>query len=163
MSSAVGCELTSDPARDQALITAADTPEEALALLPGNPARDTEVIAAWLLRDVDSQTMPLCAGVRVLRVGGDNACRYRALQDAIDNTPWPAVIRIARNAEYTRQSFKIDDQDIILEGGYPDCSARQPDASTTVIDGTGGSNLPVIRIRNRALSVANLTATAVGI
>lgn len=144
--------LTGEPTRDRQLIASASTPKEALALLPGDPSLDSHIIADWLLRDVGTQALSVREGINVVRVGGDAACHYSTVQDAIDNAPPPpaaTVIRIARNGEYARQALQINDKNITLEGGYANCSAREPDSPTTVLDGAGGSNRPVIRIRNK--------------
>ncbi|NCJ06171.1 hypothetical protein GS597_06495 [Synechococcales cyanobacterium C] len=143
--------LPSDVARNREIIAAADTPEEALNLLTGDPARDAEIVENQLLRDAGTEPAVVPEGAQILRVGGDNACDYSRVQDAINDArslPATDVIRIARNAEYTSQALQINDKSMILEGGYASCAASQPDPSNTILDGTGGSNRPVIRIRN---------------
>ncbi len=81
-------------------------------------------------------------------VGSDVACTTNSLQSAITsagNSPGPDLIRVASNQTYTAQALTIGQQDLIIEGGYADCSAATPTAST-LISGQGGSAASVFRI-----------------
>ncbi len=131
----------------------ARTPQAPPPILTGDPEEEAEIIGDWLLRGAGELAAPVPAGSRILRVGSeeDAACDYDSVQDAIDDAREPLerdVIRIARNAEYTEKALTINDKNVVLEGGYEDCGASAPDTRNTILDGTGGSNRPVIRIRN---------------
>lgn len=84
----------------------------------------------------------------VFTVGGDAACATNSLQAAIDaarDLPGPDVIRLASNRSYTAQALRIGQQDLVIEGGYADCTAASPTGST-IISGEGGSASPVFTI-----------------
>jgi hypothetical protein len=76
-------------------------------------------------------------------VGSDLACTTNSLQSAITsagNSPGPDLIRLANNQTYTAQALTIGQQDLIIEGGYADCSAATP-ASVFRITGSGVRDL----------------------
>jgi hypothetical protein len=89
-----------------------------------------------------------CADAATFTVGAGVACNTGSLQAAIDaarDAPGPDLIRIASDQSYTAQALRIGQQDLVLEGGYSDCTATTPTGST-VISGQGGSAAPVFTI-----------------
>lgn len=131
-------------------------PEEAVAILPRDAELATEIVADRLRRSSRAGTAAapgdvVPSDVAFLRVGGDAACDHAdpaaAIAAAAGLPDW-TVIRLANNAEYTEQRLRIVNRNVILEGGYADCSADEPTEGNTVLDGSRSTGRPVIRVLN---------------
>lgn len=95
-----------------------------------------------------SLMVAVAARAATYNVGSDTACTTTSLQSAINsaaNSPGPDLIRVANNQTYTAQALTIDSQDLIIEGGYADCTAAAPTGST-LLSGQGGAAASVLRI-----------------
>ena len=81
----------------------------------------------------------------VYTVGGDGACGYAFIQDAIDAAaanPGEDYVFIASNREYGDQHLVVTDQDIDIVGGFPDCTQLgDPGLLQTTIGGTSGHSV----------------------
>jgi hypothetical protein len=78
---------------------------------------------------------------QIFRVGGDAACRYTRIQDAIDAaaaSPGEDYVWIASNLSYSGQYVSIHDQTVDVVGGFADCSANQAGTALTTV--SGGDN-----------------------
>ncbi|MEP7041588.1 MAG: hypothetical protein ABI843_00910 [Dokdonella sp.] len=83
-------------------------------------------------------------GFAVYTVGGDAGCAYTSIQDAIDAAkahPGEDYIFIAQNLTYTEQQLVVTDDDVIIEGGFPNCGVFDPGDATTRISGTSGHSI----------------------
>ncbi|WP_154224508.1 hypothetical protein [Marinicella rhabdoformis] len=98
-------------------------------------------------------------GAPFLTVGNGGTCDYSSIQAAIDST-LSNVIRIASDKVYN-ENITIDDRNMVLTGGYADCSGANnniTDLSSAVIDG-GGSGAVVSVSGNseeRSVDIRNL-------
>jgi predicted outer membrane repeat protein len=91
------------------------------------------------------------AGAAVFWVGGDAACGYSTIPNALLATILAAghdEIRIATNQTYTAQAVTISNQSVTLVGGFPSCGSPQAVNGITVLDGIGGSSAPVVTVGN---------------
>lgn len=76
-------------------------------------------------------------------VGGDGACDFADLQQAIDAVPKftaePVRIMVTNSASYAGQELAIVDRSVSLEGGYMNCIVGAPDPAQprTELAGTG--------------------------
>jgi predicted outer membrane repeat protein len=103
------------------------------------------------------------------RVGSGGAaagCTHTTLQGAVNAaqaSAGPDFIRIVGNATYGEQSVSIDtNQDLTIFGGYVDClSDFSVDGTRATLDGAGGSNAPVIRIRGEIGTTITLAALTI--
>jgi hypothetical protein len=87
----------------------------------------------------------------VYTVGADAACGYATVQAAVDAAaanPGEDYVWIANNSIYSGQHIVINNQDVIIEGGFTDCSQNEPTGTTTlrsttsrVFDIEGNSNV----------------------
>jgi hypothetical protein len=86
-----------------------------------------------------SLTTTAHAGFAVYTVGGDANCGYTSIQAAIDDAkahPGEDYIFIAQNRTYASQQLVVTDDDVIIEGGFPDCGVFDNGSATTLISGT---------------------------
>jgi hypothetical protein len=86
---------------------------------------------------------PLAFAFNVYKVGGDSACAYGAIQDAIDaaaSNPGEDYVWIANDQSYSDQHVVITDQDVIVEGGFTDCTQDEP-TGQTLVNGTSGHSV----------------------
>src|SRR5579862_6751114 len=74
-------------------------------------------------------------------VGGDGACGYHSLQDAIDAATDPEgnTVFVTRSMDYTGQAVTISNRNLAILGGLDDCSAQVYSGQTTVRGGDGNS------------------------
>jgi len=88
---------------------------------------------------------PAAFAFNVYTVGGDAACGYAFIQDAIDaakNNPGEDYVFIASNRTYDDQHLKVDNDDVDIVGGFPDCTQLgDPGLLQTTIGGTGGHSV----------------------
>jgi len=85
----------------------------------------------------------------VFTVGGDAACGYDNIQDALDaahDLPGEDYVWIASNMSYSGQQLLVRDQDVDIEGGFVDCSDIDIAGEQTTISGSGNSGWAVITI-----------------
>jgi len=101
------------------------------------------------------------AGSLFLTVGDDAACDYSTIQDAINNADNNSTVRIASNKVYF-ENVTIDDIDLVLTGGYADCTNANnniTDLSSAIVDGSDGFS-PVVSIigdgQTREVEIRNL-------
>jgi len=88
------------------------------------------------------------AHAAVFTVGGDSACQFDEIQDAIDAAAThagPDFVNIARSATFDDISLDIEDQDLILAGGFASCGEITAEGAYTELAGDGDHS--VIRIR----------------
>lgn len=84
------------------------------------------------------------AGFNIYTVGGDAACQFAFIQDAIDAAaahPGGDDIWIAMNRTYADQHLVVTDQDVNIQGGFTDCSDFTQDTALTTIGGTQGHSV----------------------
>ena len=82
-------------------------------------------------------------GFIVYKVGGDG-CPYHDIQSAIDDAkahPGTDFVWIAKNQDYNGQHVVITDQDVIVEGGFQDCTDNEPELEQTTLNGTTGHSV----------------------
>jgi len=85
----------------------------------------------------------------IYTVGGDAACGFSNIQDALDAAqanPGEDYVWIAMNGTYTGQQLLVRDQDVDIEGGFVDCSDFDIDTQTTTVSGAGNSGWAVFSI-----------------
>lgn len=87
----------------------------------------------------------LALAFNVYSVGGDGACGYAFIQDAIDAAaanPGEDYVFIASNRGYADQHLVVTDQDVDIVGGFPDCTQLgDPGLAQTTIGGTSGHSV----------------------
>ena len=87
---------------------------------------------------------PLASAYSIYTVGGDAACNFAFIQDAIDAAaanPGEDYVWIASNRTYEDQHLVVTDQDVDIEGGFTDCSDFDPELDQTTIGGTSGHSV----------------------
>jgi hypothetical protein len=85
----------------------------------------------------------------IYTVGGDAACGFTEIQDALDAAaanPGEDYVWIAANASYTGQQLLVSNQDVDIEGGFTDCSDFDIDTMLTTVSGSGNSGWAVFSI-----------------
>jgi len=83
-------------------------------------------------------------GFAIYTVGGDANCGYTSIQAAIDdarNHPGEDYVWIAQNRTYSTQHVVITDDDVIVEGGFPNCGTFTNGTDTTLVSGTSGHSI----------------------
>ena len=102
------------------------------------------------------------AGFNVYTVGGDAACGFAFIQDAIDaaaSHPGEDYVFIATNRTYESQHLQVTDQDVDIVGGFPDCTQLgDPGIVQTTIGGTSGHSVFEIE-GNSHVYMSNLIIT----
>jgi predicted outer membrane repeat protein len=86
----------------------------------------------------------------IYTVGGDAACGYTSIQDAVDAAaanPGEDYVWVASNQPYTGQRVVIEDQDLDIEGGFVDCSDSDIDTMKTIVSGADNGGGPVFAFR----------------
>lgn len=87
------------------------------------------------------------AQVALYTVGADGACSHGSLQSAVTsastNEATVTTIHVARNQAYTSLALTVEDRNVILAGGFDDCSDFTP-SGTTTLSGTGGTAAPTL-------------------
>jgi hypothetical protein len=102
--------------------------------------------------------LPLASPAAIFTVGTNGSCDFTTIQAAIDAAaaaPGPDTVLIARNQTWTAQQLVITGQSLTLSGGPPQCG-MVPDGSRTQISGTGGAQLPTLRITTSGDAVVTL-------
>lgn len=97
----------------------------------------------WLIAAVLAGFCPIAHAFNVYTVGGDPACGFSTIQDAIDaaaGNPGEDYVWIANDQDYSGQAVVITDQDVIVEGGFTDCTQIEP-TGQTLVDGTSGHSV----------------------
>ncbi|MFI4969167.1 MAG: hypothetical protein ACHP7D_03105 [Lysobacterales bacterium] len=98
----------------------------------------------------------------VYTVGGDGACGYAFIQDAIDAAaanPGEDYVFIATNRTYDSQHLVVTDDDVDIVGGFPDCTQLgDPGLAQTTINGTSGHSVFEIE-GNSHVYLSNLVIT----
>ena len=121
-------------------------------MYPSQKARRPTVFARFSALVATATLLPVQAGIPItpgIAVGGDGACAFSSLQDAIDSIPanaGPTIIRLARNGDYRGEQILIEELDLEIRGGYTDCSDSVPDSTNTVIDADAAFTGAVITI-----------------
>lgn len=98
----------------------------------------------------------------VFTVGSGAACTHASIQDAIiaglTNGTGLDVINVARNRTYSAQALVAQNDTLVIQGGFSDCSSATGDPNNpTVLSGAGGSAAPVLRIQgNGNVTLRNL-------
>jgi predicted outer membrane repeat protein len=85
----------------------------------------------------------------IFTVGGDAACGFDNIQDALDaahDSPGEDYVWIAGNASYTGQQLLVHDQDVDIEGGFVDCNDFDIDVAQTTVSGSGNNGWAVFSI-----------------
>lgn len=109
------------------------------------------------------------AGAETLTVGGDLACQFRSIQDALDHaasTDGRDVIKVARSKRHTGEALTVIDGNVVLQGGYSRCDDEFPLGHTSVGDvrilgdGSLEPDLRRIQARNVEHVVDSLGRTA---
>ncbi len=92
-----------------------------------------------------------------VRVGAGGGCATSSIQNAINGAvPANGItnILIARNATYQTDWLNITSKNVRLIGGYENCLDTTRDDVRTVIDGAGGRQDSVIKVRGTSSVVA---------
>lgn len=88
---------------------------------------------------------PAALAFNVYTVGGDAACGFAFIQDAIDaakNNPGEDYVFIASNRTYGDQHLVVSDDTVDIVGGFPDCTQLgDPGLLQTTIGGTNGHSV----------------------
>ncbi len=87
---------------------------------------------------------PLASAYSIYTVGGDAACNFAFIQDAIDAAaanPGEDYVWIASNRIYEDQHLVVTDQDVDIEGGFTECGDFDPEFDQTTIGGTSGHSV----------------------
>ncbi len=92
----------------------------------------------------DSSAGLIITPPQIRTVGGDAQCDFAELSGALLVANSGDTIRIARNKTYEDTNVAIVDQSMTLAGGFPDCSAEEPEGPVTQIRGAAGADDPVI-------------------
>lgn len=100
------------------------------------------------------------AGFQVFTVGGDAACGFTSIQAAVNAAaaaPGADYVFIARNRVYTAQNIVVQDQPVIIEGGFDNCSDFVIESEMTTINGAGNNGGAVFAFRgNASVLLSNL-------
>lgn len=100
------------------------------------------------------------AAYQVFEVGGDGACDFTSIQAAVNaaaTAPGTDGIIIARNITYTAQHIVVQDQSVIIQGGYEDCGDFDVENELTTINGAGNGGAAVFAFRgNASVLLSNL-------
>jgi hypothetical protein len=100
------------------------------------------------------------ADAAVFTVGSEAACTHASIQQALDALPAAGSheIRLRAGAAYTQLALQVQGRQVALTGGYADCSAAQATGASSILDGQGGAQAPVLRISGtgNAISLNNL-------
>ena len=101
------------------------------------------------------------AGAATFRVGAGSGCTHATIQAAIDaaaDTPETDFIRITRSLTYSDQALEIEDQHLVLDGGYASCGTDFGDDTRATVTGDGDHS--VIKIRGSGdVVLSHLTIT----
>jgi hypothetical protein len=84
------------------------------------------------------------AHAATFRVGTGAGCTHASVQAAIDAAEGTAetdFIRITRSTTYANQALRIDDQHLILQGGYANCQSTTQDNVRTILTGSGDESV----------------------
>jgi len=95
-------------------------------------------------------------------VGGDGTCNFSTIQAAVDAAAVSGETRIniAVNQTYTAQAIVINNQNLTLIGGFPNCSNLLAPSGNTTISGAGNGTHSVIAIGGTSnVEIDNLTIT----
>src|SRR6185312_7967584 len=99
---------------------------------------------------------PASAGIGIYFVGGDAACAYHSIQDAVDAAaahPGPDFVWLAMNATFTGQHVRISDTErLVVEGGFVDCSDNDIDTALTTVSGAGNDGGAVFEVHGTITS-----------
>ena len=109
------------------------------------PAHST----AWVFVAA-SVAAPSAGAFEIFTVGGDAACGFSSIQAAVDAAaavPGEDYVWIASNQAYTGQHVVVQDQDVLIEGGFVDCSDFDIDTELTTVNGAGNGGGAVFAIR----------------
>lgn len=90
---------------------------------------------------------------QIFTVGGDGACGFTSIQAAVDAAaaaPGEDYIWIARNRTYTAQHIVVQNQSVLIEGGFDDCSDFTIESELTTINGAGNGGGAVFAFRGTA-------------
>ncbi|WP_306581962.1 hypothetical protein [Dokdonella sp.] len=90
------------------------------------------------------------AQAAVFTVGSGPGCTHGTIQSAINaanDSAGPDTVRLTRSLTYEPEANAINTaQELTVEGGYATCDQANPDATNTIISGTGGVHAPVFTI-----------------
>lgn len=79
----------------------------------------------------------------VYKVGSGIGCQYSDIQAAVDAAaanPGEDFVWIASNKTYANEHVVVTGQDVIIEGGFTDCTQNEP-TGQTLIQGTSGHSV----------------------
>jgi predicted outer membrane repeat protein len=127
-------------------------------------ARRLLILAGWSALFAAFGAIPRSASAfAIYTVGGDGACGYSDIQDALDaaaDNPGEDYVWIAMNASYTGQQLLVHDQDVDIEGGFTDCSDFDIDTAQTTVSGAGNGGWAVFSIDGTShVFISNLFIT----
>jgi hypothetical protein len=125
--------------------------------------RVTYLVAVWFAGLLSTLHGQAAGAFAIYTVGGDAACGFSDVQAAVDAAganPGDDYVWIANNKTYSNEQINVSSQDVIIEGGFTNCSdfTISPADSTTLNGATGGG--PVFSISGTAnVVLSNLTVT----
>jgi len=111
----------------------------------------THAVVPWLAAAALVCAAPLASANKLFTVGGDAACNFHDLQQAIDAsdaTDFNSIL-VARNFNYSGQHLVIDGQIINFLGGLETCDG-QTYGDPIAITGDSGSGQAVFEIRGNS-------------
>jgi hypothetical protein len=115
------------------------------AVIPTIQTIQTTPAAAWsAVAVILSFATDAHAGFAVYTVGGDSGCGFTSIQAAVDAAkahPGNDYVFIAANLTYSNQQVQVADDDVIIEGGFPDCGVFENGTDTTPVSGTSGHSI----------------------
>jgi predicted outer membrane repeat protein len=107
-------------------------------------------VAAGMIFAVSSLSSSPVSAFAIFTVGGDAACQFTSIQAAVSAAaanPGEDYVWIARNQTYTGQHIVVQDQDVLIEGGFVDCNDFDIDTELTTVSGSGNGGAAVFAIR----------------
>ena len=88
---------------------------------------------------------PSAFAFNVYTVGVGVGCKYSNVQDAINAaaaSPGEDYVWISQSATYTNQAITISNQDVIVEGGFANCTDNEPaSGARTLLQGASGHSV----------------------
>lgn len=118
----------------------------------------------WLVALLLAAAMPGLASAKVLTVGGDMACDFHNLQDALDAAgamSSSVTIRVARNLKQPGGELVASGGDLRIVGGYADCRRERPLGKTRI--GRDGEPARLVHQDRQRVVVTAIDAGASGL
>ncbi len=126
------------------------------------PSSRMRMATRWLLAAALVCVAPHVFAFNVFAVGGDAACNFHDIQQAINASTASDgnTIFVARNYTYSNQGLVINDRKVNILGGYATCSGTTVGASTQI---TGSSQSVIAIGGNSVVYLANLDISGAAI